>query len=122
MTLGDLIEELSAFPREATIEYDGGEHPCEFASWRGRYAELTLVPDTNYTRKQTVGALLDQARAAVGASFEGWKGGDFVMDEVTAVYADDYGSSIGRMILGIEQNDTLDGFVIRTLMIPWEYR
>ena len=60
-------------------------------SWRGVYAELAFEPKAG----ATAGDVLKEARAAVGSTFEGYKGGEYVMDEDTLCHVDAYGDSGG---------------------------
>lgn len=75
MTLSELIGALEAAD-PATVVPDGFRFPH---SYRGYYAELAFEPARNVTVAQMFGAASD----ALGATFEGWKGGDFTMTEDT---------------------------------------
>lgn len=88
MKLGELTQILHDHDWTAEVRYDNGTYPQAFDSWRGRYEQLTLIPGDE---PQTVGHLLELATAANGATFTGYKGGDFVMNENTPVWADPYG-------------------------------
>lgn len=80
MKLKDLIELLEKFPADMHVaEGFGNPH-----SWRGVYAELAFEPVDN----TTVGEMLREARSAVGETYTGWKGGDFVMTLETTVNVD----------------------------------
>lgn len=123
MTLGELIAALETLPPDAHIEYDDGSFVGSFDSWRGAYRELTLIPEYNYSWTNYVKNVLREARAAVGHTFQGYKGGDFTMSEETAVWADEYGIYQSRAIIGIEPPSTLSNtYIIRTWVIPYEYR
>lgn len=71
MTLLQLIEKLEALPAEAVFKQGFGRAH----SYRGYYYELAFSPADNVT----VGAMLEAARSANGATYEGWKGGGFTM-------------------------------------------
>ena len=114
-------------------------------SWRGDYAKLSIdayksyVPNPEYvegtkwdqnditSRKfipdpgatLTVAELLEDAKNAIGKSFEGYKGGDFIMYLGTGVYADNYSHCPGFIPVKFEVQD--DKVVIRTLQIGWDY-
>lgn len=64
--------QLDPRPREGLAVRYGFGKPF---SWRGIYAEVCFEP-VEYT---TVGEMLEHARSAVGATFTGWKGGEFTM-------------------------------------------
>jgi hypothetical protein len=129
MRLGGLIDTLEQLPGELPVYFSDGRHPTTFASWRGVYAELTLYEGNDYDPDGedhwpslpvlTVAELLEQARAAVGETFEGYKGGDFVMSRDTAVWADDYGACNHDAIMGVTVND---GKVELTIMNLSDYR
>lgn len=85
MRLGELIEALEAVEnKEATVEY-GFARPH---SSRGDYSELAFDPATGVTLQ----SMLDHARAALGSTFEGWKGGDFTMHDFTPCYIEAHGN------------------------------
>lgn len=80
MKLKDLIELLEKFPSDMRVAQGfGNPH-----SWRGVYSELAFEPvdDT------TVGEMLSEARSAVGQTYTGWKGGDYLMTLDTDVNVD----------------------------------
>lgn len=109
MTLGDLIAELERFPSDMEVGV-----PMGFGSWRGVYSELTIHPDFTDAETQTVGELLTLAREAVGGTFTGYKGGEFVMKATTQVWADGYGSSAGRRPVGLRSSK--DGRLVIQIM------
>jgi hypothetical protein len=77
MNLGEYIEILERYPRDKIVPLGlGNPH-----SWRGSYDELSFSP----VRNTTVGAMLDAARSAIGATYTGWKGGDYTMSETTTI-------------------------------------
>lgn len=117
MRLGELIDTLATLPADAEVKFDHGKIPDRLCSWRGVYAELTLDSDTD--GKTTVSALLRDALQAVGKTFTGYKGGDYVMSRDTPVWADEYGDYEGRMLLGaVLSGDTV---VLKTMVKPEEY-
>lgn len=84
MELKSLIQILEKLPPDLVIK-NGFDCPH---SWRGIYAELAFTP----TENTVVADMLTDARSAVGATYEGYKGGDFTMDENTRVHFSYYGS------------------------------
>lgn len=117
MNLGDLIATLDGFPKDAPIRYGWGKPVGRFTSWRGRYDELTLMPG-NAEEERTVGDVLADARAAVGATFTGYKGGEYVMTERSPVWADDYGDCDYRAITGVQVQN---GVVTLSTLVIEEY-
>ncbi len=94
MTLGDLIERLKKEPKENVIRKGFGRA----MSYRGDYSQLAFDPCENVT----VASMLEEAESALGKTFEGYKGGDFVMNEYTDVYIANYGccgDELGFMLL-----------------------
>lgn len=80
MKLKDLIALLEKFPADKRVAHGfGNPH-----SWRGSYDELAFEPvdDT------TVGEMLAEARSAIGQTYDGWKGGDYLMTLNTPVNID----------------------------------
>ena len=117
MRLKDLIDALAGMPQDAIVVFDTGLSPSGFESWRGRYNELTLIPDGRNTVR--VAELLADARNAVGRTFQGNKGGDFTMAEYTPVWADQSGECGHHGITdAVFQHGTV---VLRTMVIPEEY-
>jgi len=93
--LGGIIERLE---REdpARILPLGFANPHSF---RGDYADLAFEPVENIN----VGAMLAAARSALGATFEGWKGGDYTMRTHTdcwiSLRGEDSDNKIGPLLL-----------------------
>jgi hypothetical protein len=81
-------------PPEAEVRFDFCSlTPTRFASWRGIYAELALGWTADPAGPLTVAELLELARACVGQTFHGWKGGEFAMRSATRVWVDNPGES-----------------------------
>jgi hypothetical protein len=85
ITLGQLIETLESADQTLVVA-DGFTKPD---SWRGVYAFLRFGP----ARNTVVSDMLAHARSAVGATFEGYKGGNYTMNRETPVFIDGYGES-----------------------------
>jgi hypothetical protein len=93
MQLGGLIKYLEKENPDEEIRFDFGYMlPTTLDSWRGVYAELALgyTPLDEVEDRPTVGSLLAECRRALGKSFYGYKGGDFLMTSDTAVWVDNY--------------------------------
>lgn len=78
MKLKELIEWLESQPAEVKVAH-GFDCPH---SYRGYYAELgfEMVENT------TIGKMLEAAKSALGATYSGWKGGEYTMCEHTDCY------------------------------------
>jgi len=94
VTLGELIKRLSKESADKVV-------PLGFAkphSYRGFYDELAFEPVKNIT----VGEMLKAAKKALGATYTGYKGGEYKMKEWTDVWLAYYGQtgeSIGPILL-----------------------
>lgn len=90
MRLGQLIEALELADPSLVVPW-GFNHPH---SYRGHYDELAFEPASNVT----VSAMLADARSALGTTYEGYKGGDYLMDEFTDCWIAEYGNGDGETI------------------------
>ncbi|HEX6939884.1 MAG TPA: hypothetical protein VF158_10770 [Longimicrobiales bacterium] len=90
MTLGALIGALEALPADRDITGFGGPH-----SYRGYYEDLAFEPSEAV---QTVADLLATCRGCMGRVFEGYKGGEYVMGEITPVWIALYGTTGPRLM------------------------
>ena len=99
MTLGKLIERLTAMPPETLIEGIGNPH-----SYRGYYCDLAFE---RTDERLTAGAALAMCKAAMGQVFEGYKGGDFQMGASTPVWIASYGCC-GDKFMGVNDDGTLE--------------
>ena len=104
MKLGTLIKMLELYDSNAPVEFDFGYiQPTTLDSWRGVYAELALGYECSPSSRATVGSLLDECRQAVGATFFGWKRGDYTMGEHTKVWVDNRGEYSSTMLIGVAE-------------------
>lgn len=82
-TLGDLIDFLEKQNPDAIVEKGFAEPHCD----RGSYDELAFSP----LEKTTFGEMLKNALSADGATYLGWKGGEFTMRRSTSVLIGNHG-------------------------------
>ena len=99
MTLGGMITTLEAMPKEAEIQ--GISEPD---SYRGYYSDLAFKATEG---KIKVADALEMCRAAMGKVFTGYKGGDYMMGELTPLWLADYGCC-GKKIMAIGDNGVLE--------------
>ena len=88
--LGGIIERLEREDPRRIL-------PIGFAdphSFRGYYEQLAFEP----RRDIAVGDVLEAARSALGATYEGYKGGEYTMSEWTTCWIANYGSSSDNLI------------------------
>lgn len=103
ITLGKLIAHLELENPNDEVEFDFcGAAPTRFASYRGDYSELALGHDITGAKPQKVSDLLAAARGCIGKTFEGYKGGDFIMHPHTPVRVDNWGEWTSTHITGVE--------------------
>jgi hypothetical protein len=95
MTLGALITMLEAKGHQNAVCPAGFSDPH---SYRGFYEDVAFVPARNIT----VADMLEAARSALGATYEGWKGGDYTMDWETScwlAFEGDTGETLGPTLV-----------------------
>lgn len=117
MNLGDFIGRLELFDPRDPIAFDFVSfHPTTLDSYRGRYDELALGY-ANEGNDPLVTTILEDARTAVGKTFTGWKGGDFVMHEGKKIWVANPSEAGSTTISHVARTDhkviiytTLDGF------------
>lgn len=93
LTLGEFITLLEARDPNAEVVGLGG-----LMSYRGYYCDLAFEP---VEKPRTVADLLRECRAAVGATFMGYKGGDFRMGKTTPLWVSEYGMAEDKRLVGL---------------------
>ena len=88
--LKELIEWLETQDPTKTVPYGFGQP----MSYRGYYEQLAFEPVEN----ANIGEMLEFAKSALGATFTGYKGGDFTMHDYTDCWIASYGTSAGDKI------------------------
>jgi hypothetical protein len=111
LTLGQAIERLDGCDQAGAVVFSDGGHPGEADSYRGYYSDLALAPNGNL---RTVAELVAELRRALNATFEGYKGGDFVMGPNTPLWRAPYGST-GEAIVDLVTQGTTVTLVTRDL-------
>lgn len=99
MTLGEMIATLEDMHSIARIDGLGEPH-----SYRGYYEDLAFEKTEGIMR---VGELLDLCKSAMGKAYEGYKGGTFVMGEMTPVWVAYYGQT-GKRLIAINRDGTIE--------------
>ena len=99
LTLGDAMERLAKVDPEMRVQFEDGISPGEADSYRGYYSDLALEPCGTL---DTAGKLHAELSKALNATFEGYKGGDFVMGAETPLWRATYGCC-GPAIVGITE-------------------
>jgi len=115
MKLKDLIAELEKCDQNSPVLFaDDNRIPSRLISWRGSYSELSIDSEIDGPAVKT-SEFLKQCKEAIGATFEGYKGGDFVMSEDSLVYADEYSTSSCVAACGIVERGGRT--LIETIMV-----
>lgn len=104
MTLGMLIARLEEANPEHSVYLDFARcAPTTFASYRGFYDEIAVGFSDNDST--TVAQLLARAQGALGQTFQGWKGGDYVMTDRTPVWVANDGNASGTKLVKVVVGD-----------------
>lgn len=90
MVLGELIELLEQYDPSISIPRGFGEP----MSYRGYYEQLAF----EHCENTTIGEMLEHAKSALNTTFEGYKGGQYTMNEYSECWVANYGSVSGTMI------------------------
>ena len=88
--LSELIDWLEEQDPSLTVPYGFGQP----SSYRGYYVDCAFTPIEN----TTFGEMLAHAESALGATFTGWKGGEYKMDGETDCWIAEDGSTSSDMI------------------------
>jgi len=117
LTLGRLIEKLEKLDGELEVIFDDGRIPKGLDSYRGYYCDLAIgyaiIPDppepSTRVERMTVSLLLDLARPALGKTFTGYKGGDYLMNEDTPLWCSNYGISENYAVMNCQSSGNHEG-------------
>lgn len=101
LTLGGLIAALEAVEAETPVQFDSGGAPAEPDSYRGYYSDLAFCADSE---ARNAGEVLADCKSALGGTFTGYKGGEFVMEADTPLWVAPYGCC-GPAIVDTRQAD-----------------
>ena len=114
MTLGEIIDWLERLPPEDEVVFEFCRaSPSGIDSSRGDYAELAL--GYSFEQVATVLDVLKWCKGAVGATFSGYKGGDYMMTRDTQVWVDKWGAWTGTAIDSMDHD--YGQAVIRTKLV-----
>lgn len=108
MKLGELIDAMKTQKQDAAIRIAAPIDlaPTRLDSYRGYYEDLAIgfEPPTEWNTP-TVGEFLLELEGAIGKTYCGWKGGEFLMGEDTIVWVATVGESSGARVRGVESED-----------------
>lgn len=116
LSLGEIICKIeAAIDKAKSTEYPDPQvyfdfeyiFPTKLMSWRGVYSELSLGFSIGGTAPKA-SKLLTELKSAIGKTFTGYKGGDFVMGRSTPVWVANHGNCGNTAIYDI----AYDGYKI----------
>lgn len=107
LTLGELILKIESIGTKADKKYDNkngfkdikfdfeNARPTGLDSYRGFYRELAISFSFDWDSGNDFNAewFLQELKKAVGKTYTGYKGGDFVMGKITPVWVANYGNT-----------------------------
>lgn len=98
LTLAQLISALEQTSQNDEVVFDdSATGPISPHSYRGFYSDLAFERG----KPPIVPEFLNTCRGALGGTFVGYKGGDFVMDPSTPLWCSPYGVSADIAIVGV---------------------
>lgn len=107
LNLGEITDALTALPptMRVFVMMNGLPFsPDGVDSYRGNYYDLAIEPvNTSYER--TVGDLLGCLVAADGQTYEGYKGGEYLMHRETSVAVSQYSLCSQNYVTAVEVRD-----------------
>ncbi len=101
VTLGELIEFVDKLPLLTIIKIDDGGSPSDPHSYRGYYSDLSFQALGEKINAEKFAKIL---KGANGNTFEGYKGGDYIMEENTPLWIASYGCT-GKAIVAVNEAD-----------------
>lgn len=115
LTLGQLIVNLKNANPHSFVEFDNEEifPPNSLESYRGYYSDLAF--SCVQYEHITVEELISLCENALNETFEGYKGGDFLMTEKTPLWVSQYGCVSSIAVMGSVENG--DKFILLTKKI-----
>lgn len=102
-TVGRLIEDLRRCDMTAPVVFDFCRHsptPTGLRSYRGFYEDAALGWE-RVDEPPTVATLLSMLRRDLGTTMQGWKGGDYRIDERTALWVANQGECESTAVVGV---------------------
>lgn len=114
LMLGELIEKLEQVGKycddleEKHVLFDFSYHvPGRFVSYRGYYEDLCLTyHELDYEYWPRINAFIQQVNDCVGATFTGYKGGNYKMNKGTRIWVDKTDQCFGTALVGVREYDT----------------
>jgi len=120
LTLGELILKLEAIDpqwenhekemRDKVVAFEFEYlKPTGLSSWRGSYRELAIEFDGG--KEYSVKEFIKELKGAVGKTYQGYKGGDFLMGKATPLWVANDGNSGETAVVDI-RDDTYNVYLV----------
>ena len=115
LTLGQLIDKLKACDQAKWVIINSSlNYPGYLSSYRGYYEQLAVTIQSKNLVK--VAEFLKLCKKACGYVFTGYKGGEYLMDTDTPVWASNYGHASRAAIVDVIEHE--DAIVLETKYMP----
>jgi hypothetical protein len=104
LTIGEIIIHLGNLNNKnlpVLFNFEKARPTC-LSSWRGSYCEIAFEYN-NESEPKTAEKIIADLKEAIGKTYIGYKGGDFVMGKNTPVWVSNYGESDHRGVVGVEE-------------------
>ncbi|MGG0308255.1 hypothetical protein ABEY43_05985 [Priestia megaterium] len=107
LDIADLLGKLNQFKDDDKIEFSNGKYlDGDYGSYRGYYDNLYFEYSDEDNGFNTIGEFKKVINKALeDGTMQGYKGGDFSIDESTFTWMVAYGSSDGYEILDVREID-----------------
>lgn len=119
LDFGGIIDKLKAIVARggasAFITFDWGcAWPVGFASYRGDYEQICMEHSGEHRHHQTVKGLLEKMHALLYTELQGWKGGEYTVDESKEVYVCSAGCMSNTRVVDVVWNNDITSALIKT--------
>ncbi len=134
LSLGELISQLSSIDMSDNpgIKFNFGKMvPWCLSSWRGAYHELAIEPlelqqwlrmpinKGKDSYKRLAKDFLEGLKSAVGKTFEGYKGGEYVMFEEAPLWVANWGEATHCAVVGVSKSRNDDEDYNHIIIHTW---
>lgn len=109
MSVGELIDALERKPADMKLRLDFDYfRPVNIDSYRGYYEDVAIGYDRE-APEMTVDEFRSHLKSKLGSQMTGYKGGEYIINEDTAVWASNYGDAASVAVVDVEQ---VGGYVV----------
>ena len=113
LNLGELLESLHEyrFRKGIHVKFDTGNYPGKERSYRGYYEDLAFAKSSD---AMSVQGFLKICENALGNSYYGYAGGEFVMREDTPLWVAEYGENPEIAIVNCRYDNSTALLILET--------